>query len=121
MDLRTFIQEAQQNMHKLLFKNCKTYTCAVYNSTIYNVRMCSTIHTCVAYSTHVQDFESDSELKRGVKELLEDMMCSPSVMPSEQKAAASILNVLMKEADQMQVQLDQLLTPPLVSDFHCNL
>jgi hypothetical protein len=63
----------------------------------------------------VQDFESDSELKRGVKELLEDMMCSSSVMPSEQKAAASILNVLMKEADQTQVQLDQLLTPPLVS------
>lgn len=62
---------------------------------------------------HTQDFESDSELKRGVKELLEDMMCSSSVMPSEQKAAASILNVLMKEADQTQVQLDQLLTPPL--------
>ena len=68
----------------------------------------------------MQDFETDHELKRGVRELLEDIISSASVLPSEQKAAASILNVLMKETDsQMQVQLDQLLQHPIVStDVH---
>ena len=63
-----------------------------------------------------QDFESDPELKLGVKDLLEEMVCNATMLPAEHKAAGSILRVITKEEqDPKRVDLDQLLLPPSVS------
>lgn len=63
-----------------------------------------------------QDFEADPELKNGVKDLLEEMVCNSCLLPAEHKAAASILRVLTKEDEstKMKVNLDELLAPPTV-------
>ena len=64
-----------------------------------------------------QDFEADMVLKKGVKDLLEEMVCNSCLLPAEHKAAASILRVLTKEEEgsKMKVNLDELLLPPTVS------
>ena len=66
-----------------------------------------------------QDFEADMVLKKGVKDLLEEMVCNSCLLPAEHKAAASILRVLTKEEEgsKMKVNLDELLLPPTVSGF----
>ena len=65
----------------------------------------------------LQDFEADPELKKGVKDLLEEMVCNTNLLPAEHKAAASILRVLTKDDDvqKTKVDLDELLRPPTVS------
>ena len=65
----------------------------------------------------LQDFDSNSELKLKVKDMLEQMVFNPNLLPAEYKAAASILRVLTKddESSQHRVQLDTLLLAPEVS------
>ena len=65
----------------------------------------------------MQDFEGDPELRAGVKDLLEEMVVSSALNPTEHKAAASILKVLTKEEEviKTKVDLQVLLTPPAVS------
>ncbi len=67
-----------------------------------------------------QDFEADPELKKGVKDLLEEMVFNVNLLPAEQKAAASILRVLTKDDDvqKTKVDLDELLKPPTVSSCY---
>ena len=64
-----------------------------------------------------QDFEGDPELRAGVKDLLEEMVVSSALNPTEHKAAASILRVLTKEEEVIKTKIDLhlLLTPPSVS------
>ncbi|OWF45269.1 Ras-specific guanine nucleotide-releasing factor 1 [Mizuhopecten yessoensis] len=67
-------------------------------------------------SKHQQDFECDIELKRAVIDMLEEMACNTSLVPTEQKAAASILRTVTKENEEIKrVDLTKLLTPPEVS------
>ena len=56
-------------------------------------------------------------MKKGVKDLLEEMVCNTNLLPAEHKAAASILRVLTKDDDvqKTKVDLDELLRPPTVS------
>ena len=56
-------------------------------------------------------------MKKGVKDLLEEMVCNTNLLPAEHKAAASILRVLTKDDDAVKskVDLDELLKPPTVS------
>ncbi|ELT93796.1 hypothetical protein CAPTEDRAFT_169570 [Capitella teleta] len=65
-------------------------------------------------SKHSQDFESNPELKVGVKALLEEMSCNSSLLPAEHRAASSILHVLTKEEETVKnkVDLQALLLPP---------
>ena len=64
-----------------------------------------------------QDFEYHPELKAGVKDLLEEMVCNTSLLPAEHKAAASVLRVLTTrdESTTNCVELEQLLMHPMVS------
>ena len=64
-----------------------------------------------------QDFELDPSLKKGVKDLLEEMVCNHNLLPAEHKAAASILCVLMKEEEvgKNKVSLEDLLKSPEVN------
>ncbi|XP_033749223.1 ras-specific guanine nucleotide-releasing factor 1-like [Pecten maximus] len=67
-------------------------------------------------SKHQQDFECDLELKRAVIDMLEEMACNTSLVPTEQKAAASILRTVTKDNEEIKkVDLTKLLTPPEVS------
>lgn len=63
-----------------------------------------------------QDFESDPELKAAVIDMLEEMVCNTSLLPTEHKAAASILRTINKESQELKkVDLEKLLTPPAIS------
>ncbi|RUS77637.1 hypothetical protein EGW08_014597 [Elysia chlorotica] len=64
-------------------------------------------------SKHQQDFESDPELKSQVVDLLEEMVVNTNLLPTEHKAAASILRTISKEpSPEKRVDLTQLLLPP---------
>ncbi len=62
----------------------------------------------------LQDFDYDPELKKGVKDLLEEMVCNTCLLPTEHKAAASVLRVLVKDEQvvKTKIELDELLKPP---------
>ena len=86
---------------------------------VYNT---SSLLLMVNFFPLLQDFEADPELKKGVKDLLEEMVCNTNLLPAEHKAAASILRVLTKDDDvqKTKVDLDELLRPPTVSHLtHC--
>ena len=61
-----------------------------------------------------QDFEGDTRLRLRVKSLLEEMSSNPTLTPSENRAAASVLKVLTKEEEVgvSKVDLKVLLQPP---------
>lgn len=66
-------------------------------------------------SKHFQDFEADTGLRKKTIEFLDDITCSPNLLPSEHRAASQLLRLLCREdLENYQVQLDQLLTPPVV-------
>ena len=70
-----------------------------------------------------QDFDTDPELKAAVRELLEEMVNNSGLLPAEHKAAASILCVLIKDAEvalRTKVNLEILLAPPEVC-AHCDI
>ena len=71
-------------------------------------------------SKHSQDFDADPELKKGVKDLLEEMVCNTCLLPTEHKAAASILRVLTKEEEggKVKVDLHELLKTPEVYNLN---
>lgn len=48
-------------------------------------------------------------------DMLEEMVCNTSLLPTEHKAAASILRTINKESQELKkVDLEKLLTPPAV-------
>lgn len=75
----------------------------------------TTIRSFIIINLYLQDFESDPELKALVIDMLEEMVCNTSLLPTEHKAAASILRTINKESQEVKkVDLEKLLTPPAV-------
>ncbi|XP_034244817.1 ras-specific guanine nucleotide-releasing factor 2-like [Thrips palmi] len=67
-------------------------------------------------SKHSQDFDQDQKLKSLTIQFLEDIMCSPSLLPAEYKAASQLLRLITKEeAENSKVDLAALLSPPTSS------
>ena len=67
-------------------------------------------------SKHAQDFEMDEKLKQLTRDFLEDITCSPNLLPAEHKAASQLLRLITKEeADCNKVDLKKLLAPPSVN------
>lgn len=63
-----------------------------------------------------QDFDQDQKLKSLTIQFLEDIMCSPSLLPAEYKAASQLLRLITKEEpENSKVDLSVLLSPPSVS------
>ncbi|XP_063605659.1 ras-specific guanine nucleotide-releasing factor 1-like [Penaeus indicus] len=64
-------------------------------------------------SKHSQDFETDLRLKTLTIEFLDDLVCCPTLLPAEHKAASQLLRLLTKEEPaNPRVDLNTLLAPP---------
>lgn len=67
-------------------------------------------------SKHFQDFEQDVNLRSQAIVFLEDITCSPNLLPSEHRAASQLLRLLVRDdLDSGRQQLENLLSQPLVS------
>ncbi|KAK7065858.1 Ras protein-specific guanine nucleotide-releasing factor [Halocaridina rubra] len=66
-------------------------------------------------SKHSQDFDTDSKLRNLTIAFLDDLVCGPTLLPAEHKAASQLLRLLTKEdqPNQPRVELTTLLAPPL--------
>lgn len=65
---------------------------------------------------NLQDFESDLRLRNITIEFLQDLVCNPTLLPAENKAASQLLRLLTKEEQATsKVDLATLLSTPLVS------
>ena len=63
-----------------------------------------------------QDFENDAKLSELTLEFLQDLLCNPTLLPAEHKAASQLVRLLTKEEKfNNKVDLNTLLTPPAVS------
>ncbi|KAE8747966.1 hypothetical protein FOCC_FOCC005356 [Frankliniella occidentalis] len=61
------------------------------------------------------DFDQDQKLKSLTIQFLEDIQCSPSLLPAEYKAAGQLLRLITKEEpENSKVDLNVLLAPPTV-------
>jgi hypothetical protein len=61
----------------------------------------------------------DQCLKNLTIEFLDDIICSPNLLPAEHKAASQLLRLITKEEPEgSKVDLDLLLAPPMVSTHH---
>ncbi|PVD19918.1 hypothetical protein C0Q70_20412 [Pomacea canaliculata] len=70
-------------------------------------------------SKHQQDFESDAALRSAVTDFLEEMVCNTSLLPTEHKAAASILRTILRDTTpEKPVDLEKLLTPTQVRKYN---
>ncbi|XP_045616711.1 ras-specific guanine nucleotide-releasing factor 1 isoform X2 [Procambarus clarkii] len=64
-------------------------------------------------SKHSQDFDTDPRLRNMTIEFLEDLVCCPTLLPAEHKAASQLLRLLTKEEPaNPHVDLNTLLAPP---------
>lgn len=64
-------------------------------------------------SKHSQDFDQDQKLKTLTIQFLEDIQCSPSLLPAEYKAAGQLLRLITKEEpENSKVDLNVLLAAP---------
>lgn len=71
-------------------------------------------------SKHFQDFEQDEALRNQAIMFLEDITCSPNLLPSEHRAASQLIRLLTRDdMDCARQQLDALLSMPLVSIIKC--
>ncbi len=60
-------------------------------------------HTVNCWLSLMQDFESDAKLKSLTIEFLEDILCTPTLLPSEHRASSQLLRMITKdEPDRMQ-------------------
>lgn len=67
-------------------------------------------------SKHFQDFEQDATLRSQTIAFLDDITCSPNLLPTEHRAASQLLRLLCREdIDSGRRNLEILLTPPLVN------
>jgi hypothetical protein len=61
----------------------------------------------------------DQCLKNLTIEFLDDIICSPNLLPAEHKAASQLLRLITKEEpESSKVDLNLLLAPPMVSTLH---
>ena len=66
-----------------------------------------------------QDFESDIRLKNITIEFLQDLVCNPTLLPAENKAASQLLRLLTKEEQNTnKVDIPTLLTPTAVTHIY---
>lgn len=66
-------------------------------------------------SKHFQDFEQDVNLRSQAIVFLEDITCSPNLLPSEHRAASQLLRLLVRDdLDCGRQHLENLLSQPLV-------
>lgn len=66
-------------------------------------------------SKHFQDFEQDAALRSQTIAFLDDITCSPNLLPGEHRAASQLLRLLCRDdIENNQMHLDKLLTPPKV-------
>jgi hypothetical protein len=71
--------------------------------------------SCNYQCLHFQDFETNQRLKNLTIEFLEDIICTPTLLPSEHRAASQLLRMLTKEEpSQNIVDLEALLVPTAV-------
>lgn len=64
-------------------------------------------------SKHFQDFEQDGALREQTITFLDDITCSPNLLPSEHRAASQLLRLLCRDdIESNQLHLEKLLTPP---------
>ncbi|XP_035904093.1 ras-specific guanine nucleotide-releasing factor 2-like isoform X2 [Anopheles stephensi] len=64
-------------------------------------------------SKHFQDFEQDAALRSQTIAFLDDITCSPNLLPTEHRAASQLLRLLCRDdIDSGKQQLEILLTPP---------
>lgn len=64
----------------------------------------------------LQDFDTDIRLRNMTITFLEDLVCCPTLLPAEHKAASQLLRLLTKEEPpNPQEELANLLAPPSVS------
>ena len=68
----------------------------------------------------VKSFESNAKLKTMTIDFLEDIICTPTLLPSEHRASSQLLRMLTKdEPTQNKINLEQLLSPVQVSKYVC--
>lgn len=73
-------------------------------------------------SKHFQDFEQDAALRSQTIAFLDDITCSPNLLPGEHRAASQLLRLLCRDdIENNQMHLEKLLTPPRVSGINTNL
>lgn len=67
----------------------------------------------------MQDFEGNPQLKSLTIDFLEDIICTPTLLPSEHRASSQLLRMLTKdEGTHHRINLDEVLRPQ-VSAFNC--
>lgn len=67
-------------------------------------------------SKHFQDFEQDEKLRSQTIAFLDEITCSPNLLPSEHRAASQLLRLLCRDdLDIGRKNLELLLTAPNVS------
>ncbi|CAO1416546.1 unnamed protein product [Diamesa tonsa] len=65
-------------------------------------------------SKHFQDFEQDNALRSQTIAFLDEITCSPNLLPGEHRAASQLLRLLCREdIDSCRKILEALLTPPV--------
>lgn len=66
-------------------------------------------------SKHFQDFEIDDGLRAQTIAFLDEITCSPNLLPSEHRAASQLLRLLCREdLDSLKKNLELLLAPTSV-------
>lgn len=66
-------------------------------------------------SKHFQDFEQDGTLRTQAITFLDDITCSPNLLPSEHRAASQLLRLLCRDdIDDGRQLLEDILRPPMV-------
>lgn len=72
-------------------------------------------------SKHFQDFEQDEKLRSQTIEFLDEITCSPNLLPGEHRAASQLLRLLTREdIDSSRKNLEMLLAPPTVRNVFIN-
>jgi hypothetical protein len=67
-------------------------------------------------SKHFQDFEQDDGLRSQTIAFLDEITCSPNLLPSEHRAASQLLRLLCRDdLDNAKKNLELLLSPTIVS------
>ncbi|XP_059080751.1 ras-specific guanine nucleotide-releasing factor 2-like isoform X2 [Tigriopus californicus] len=98
--------------HKDAFKEAAKRKMSL-TSSVSTMRVLSVLRHWV--TKHTQDFESNVQLKNLTIEFLEDIICTPTLLPSEHRASSQLLRMLTKdEPSTSKFNLDEILTPTQV-------